>query len=59
MLIEHLRGRQIKILLRNMYPPLPQRIHARLRTHTLQLRPTTPIHLLPNLRQIDTPRQIH
>ena len=59
MLVKHLRRRQVEILLRDMHPPLPQRIHARLRAHALQLRPTAPVHLLCDLRQIDPPRQIH
>ena len=59
MLIQHLRRRQIEVLLRDMHPPLPQRIHARLRTNPLQLRPTTAIHLLRDLRQIDPAREIH
>ena len=59
MLIQHLRRREVKVLLRDMHSPLPQRIHPRLRAHTLQLRARTPIHLLRNLCQIDPPREIH
>ena len=53
MFIQHLRSRKIEILLRDMYSPLPQRIHARFRTHTFQLSTTTSIHLFRDLRKIN------
>ena len=57
--IQHLGGGEIEILLRDVHPPLPQRIHARLGTHALQLRAGTAIHLLRHLGQIDATGQIH
>lgn len=59
MFIQHLRRRQIEILLRHMYPPLPQRIHPRLRAHPLQLRPAASVHLLRDLREIYSSCQVH
>lgn len=38
-LLQNLGRRQLKVLLRDVYSPLSQRIHARFRTHTLQLGP--------------------
>ena len=46
MFIQHLRSRQIEVLLRNMHSPLPQRIHTRLRTYAFQLCSGAAVHLL-------------
>ena len=59
MLVQDLRRRQVEVFLRHMHPPLPQGIHAGLSTDPFQLRPTATIHLLSDLREIDSPRQIH
>ena len=59
MLIQHLGRRQVEILLRHMHPPLPQRIHPRLRAHPFQLRAAAPVHLFRNLGEVDAAREVH
>ena len=57
--VQYLGRRQLEIFLRHMHSPLSERIHACFRAHTLQLCSTASTHLLSNLSEIDTSRQIH
>lgn len=58
-LVENLGSGQVKVLLRNMDPPLSQRVHAGFSAHPLQLGPRATVHLLGNLVQVDPSRQVH
>ena len=59
MFIQHLGGRKVKILLRDMHTAFAQRIHAGLSTHTLKFRAGAAVHLLGDLSQVDAARKIH
>ena len=59
MLIQHLRRREVEILLRHMYPPFPQCIHACLCTDTFQLRAAAAVHFLGDFQQVDAAREVH
>jgi len=59
MFIQHLRRREIKVLLRHMHPPLPQSEHPGFGTYTLQLGARAAVHLLGDLEEVDPPGEVH
>src|SRR6266480_4528366 len=59
MLVQDLCRRELKVFLRDVNPPLSERIHAGLGTDPLQLSSAAPIHLLGNLGKIDSSCQVH
>ena len=59
MFVQHLRRREVEILLRHMHPPFPQCIHACLCTDTFQLRAAAAVHLLGDFQEVDPPREVH
>lgn len=59
MFVQHLRRRQIEVLLRHVHPPFPERKHPRLGTHTLELGARAAVHLLGGFQEVDAPCQVH
>lgn len=59
MFIQHLRSRKIEILLRDMHPPFPQRIHPRLGTDALELCAATAVHFLRDLEEVYPACEVH
>ena len=59
MLVQHLRRREVEILLRHVHPPFPQRIHACLGADTFQLRAAAAVHFLGDFQQVDPAREVH
>lgn len=59
MFVQHLGCREIEVLLRDMYPPLPQRVHAGFRADPLQLRARAAVHFFGNFRQVNPPGEVH
>ena len=59
MFIQHLRRCEIEILLRDMHPPLSERVHPGFRADTFQLGAGAPIHLLGDLGEVDAAGEVH
>jgi len=59
MFIQHLRRRQIEVLLRHVHPPLPQRKHPGFGTYAFQLGARAAVHLLGDLEQVDPAGEVH
>lgn len=59
MLVENLGRGELKVLLRNVYAPLAEGVHARLGAHALELSTRAPVHFLGNLCEVDAAGEIH
>lgn len=59
MFVQHLRRRQVEILLRHVHPAFAEGVHARLGADALELRARTTVHLLGDLGQVDAAREVH
>lgn len=59
MFIQYLGRREVEILLRHMYSPLSQRVHACFRAYTLELGSAAPVHFLGGFVEVDAPRKVH
>lgn len=58
-LIQHLGRREVEILLRHVYPPLPQGVHARFGADAFQLGAGAAVHLFGDLEQVDAAGEVH
>ena len=59
MFVQHFRGREVEVLLRDVHAALTQRVHPRFGTHALELGARATVHLLGDFGEVDPPRQIH
>ena len=57
--VQHLRRCEIEILLRHVYSPFAQGVHARLGAYTFQFRARAAVHLLGDLGEVDPSREVH